>query len=439
MFECALCHRPFPNIAALRVHVNGHAVDPDFRIVDAVFRNAYIVYRKMYLPATPSLENTVQADMQAVIRIMVHQVMLQRQLKFNMVAMVEYIKLDQMDEVVQVIVHHVRSPVYLLTQQQDQEDIFRRSFIRIEDNVEDMLNSGSGWILNAVYRLDLEFYKIPSMSGSCTKETAVIYNSDVKKMLHLTVNGGKADCFYLALASFFTGKSTVSVNRKWLKLHRFETKDIPLPVPIGSINKFEDMNYDCYHFGIHVIAEEEGDYYPVFRSTIPNAMFYITLLLQQFVQPSTGRKCRRKRKKRQIAMDDIWEHLPNEGEDDEDDDDTMKCCYDSPIDVECHYVLARDLDKLLKKNYKIKRNNGDIRNRSYVRRFCPNCLEAFSSHSALKNHKVLCEKNEVQKIKMPSVGSYLEFTHYERRFKFPVIGFFDFEVCLSCITLFFSG
>ena len=87
-------------------------------------------------------------------------------------------------------------------------------------------------------------------------------------------------------------------------------------------------------------------------------------------------------------------------------------------DEKNHYVYIKDFNRFM--HHKTK---------SHQRKhFCMHCLQCFSSERVLNKHKEVCiEINGEQSIKMPEVGSKIEFTNFNKQMKAPFVIYADFE------------
>jgi hypothetical protein len=109
-----------------------------------------------------------------------------------------------------------------------------------------------------------------------------------------------------------------------------------------------------------------------------------------------------------------------------------------------HYVLVTDVEKLLVRSYrdaddhqqqqktKTKTKTTKKKTKGYCshggkKLRCGNCLNSFSRESALAEHEELCRNNRTQRTMLPKQGETLGFTAFAKRFRTPLVGYFDFE------------
>ena len=385
-FDCAFCGLTFASPVELHRHVGEHEPNPEFRKVQNLFNGACVVYRRIYVPSVPSLEDTILEDVDNIVQVMTLELAEKKYVKFCMVAMVEYVRVVG-EEVVGNMVHFARSINFALTAYQDHSDIFRMAFDRIAANVEDVVQSGSDWVLNAVHRVDLEFGQCQLLNGSCGAEIRVTNLRDVKNLQ--LVHNDKQDCFFHSVAAAFTCSNSRFVTEHFIK-HSMNAS-IRTPVEINDIPKFERLNRLTLKVSVNVIMEEEGTFFPVYFSTEEQADFHVTLLLFKTVDGK-----------------------------------------------ESHYVYCEDLNKLLRRRYRCKDGRLTYQNRF----FCNNCLCCFSTPKVLEEHQVLCRRRKTQKVVLPRKGDVLQFQNYMKKFEVPLIAFFDFEAiqkdpqsrCIYCQT-----
>ena len=83
-----------------------------------------------------------------------------------------------------------------------------------------------------------------------------------------------------------------------------------------------------------------------------------------------------------------------------------------------HYCLIKDFNRFM---YRKTRNKNK-------KHFCMHCLQCFSKEEILLKHKEVCiEINGVQSIKMPEVGSKIEFKNFNKQMQAPFVIYADFE------------
>ena len=83
-----------------------------------------------------------------------------------------------------------------------------------------------------------------------------------------------------------------------------------------------------------------------------------------------------------------------------------------------HYCLIKDFNRFM--HHKTKSH--------HRKHFCMHCLQHFTTEQRLNKHREICiEINGEQSIKMPEIGSKIEFTNYRKQLPAPFVIYADFE------------
>ena len=83
-----------------------------------------------------------------------------------------------------------------------------------------------------------------------------------------------------------------------------------------------------------------------------------------------------------------------------------------------HYCLIKDFNRFMFSKNKTQ----------HKKHFCMHCLQCFSKEEILSKHKEICmEINGKQAIKMPPIGSKIEFTNYNKQMQAPFVIYADSE------------
>ena len=83
-----------------------------------------------------------------------------------------------------------------------------------------------------------------------------------------------------------------------------------------------------------------------------------------------------------------------------------------------HYCLIKDFNRFMFSKNKTQ----------HKKHLCTHCLQCFSKEEILSKHKEICmEINGKQAIKMPPIGSKIEFTNYNKQMQAPFVIYADFE------------
>lgn len=263
---------------------------------------------------------------------------------------------------------------------------------------------GSGWTLEFINRIDINIFDIhSSFSGrSGANQTFKEVRSYLKKNFHIVsafedVPSPKNDCFYSAVLQYFHGMNdrndrSLAARRTCLQKLKKKGEEIGLkrtcgsPVSAFNTGKFEEDNS---HLSIKVNVfvktgegEENGRMGIVpFSISARKARHTINLLLL------------------------------NEGL------------------SEPHYVLIRDLGKVLSISNNEELSKEEKKMKLKAGYPCEKCLFIFTSKSARDNHTRLCILNEdaPQQIVVSAPGKKAAFSAYDRTIKRPFFGVVDFE------------
>ena len=83
-----------------------------------------------------------------------------------------------------------------------------------------------------------------------------------------------------------------------------------------------------------------------------------------------------------------------------------------------HYCLITDFNRFMFRHTKNENK----------KHFCMHCLQCFSSERVLLNHKKICpEINGKQAVKMPEIGSKIDFKNFKKQLQVPFVIYADFE------------
>ena len=83
-----------------------------------------------------------------------------------------------------------------------------------------------------------------------------------------------------------------------------------------------------------------------------------------------------------------------------------------------HYCLIKDFNRFMFRHTKNENK----------KHFCMHCFQCFSSERVLLNHKEIClEINGKQAVKMPEIGSKIDFKNFKKQLQVPFVIYADFE------------
>ncbi len=277
-------------------------------------------------------------------------------------------------------------------------------FDRIRRVGDDFNERGSNWILDRALWIDVQLFQCKPLSAGHGGFHSVVYRKSTgafRRVLKYNYQNGVENdhkCFFRAVARHFVSESTQNAIDGFVNTS-MDISDIPVPVKVSDIDKFEKQNAHL-NLAINVIyGDEDGDVYPVRTSPlIRTAENIITLAMYHFCVVSDEDECM-----------SICDH------DNSDKSDQLM-----------HFAYVPDLGALLTRKEK---------ERSSTRRqfFCPNCFSCLWSQKALNNHQDWCLQESAQRVEIPGPN---EFTYFSlnralRKFKKPFMIFFDFETLQS--------
>jgi hypothetical protein len=249
---------------------------------------------------------------------------------------------------------------------QDHSEFVTAAIGLFHKNVDEFIMNGSNYILNGVFKTQIDFARCKSLSGSCGLLSVRSCN-DLGRLPNPTSPDNK--CFFYAVAQAFTKTESI-IDAITFMQNNLVTDNIQTPVKISSIARFEKLNAHL-NIRVNVLYEEGGDVFPIFVSSRITGQTVINILLYKTLVAGTAVN---------------------------------------------HYAYIPDLSPLLRKTY--RRPNGGT---SYEKTFvCPNCLGKFSREDALTNHFDLCRENRPQRLILPQENEFLKFSNFHRKFKLPV-------------------
>ena len=292
---------------------------------------------------------------------------------------IEFVKYELDDETPEDNIElHLTSNTYAVNNARSARTFLRNARRNIAERVDDMLTHGSNWRVDEVLYTDIHFAAFNPIAGSCGM-LSINNLKQIKKFPKDSKKGANQnDCFYEAIAYHFTKSKNYKVLQAFIRKHI--NRNVKTPIAVKDIDRFLRGNKQL-NIAINVVYEEDDEeIYPIYtNSEVKDEDHTITLFL-----------------------------------------------YNTEVDgvLVRHYTHVEDINRLLRRKY----NNG---RKSYGNALhCFNCLQPFFTRNALSNHRELCLTNKTQRIELPQEDSVMQFEHHTRKFKVPIIGFFDFESSL---------
>ena len=410
--KCFLCGQIFKNCDDLQNHYKRtHKPTRKFVLVESAFRKSIITYRYNFLDN----EINFAAAQLGIKQLVKNQILLEAAKKT--VCKVSLIFVGQMSIVdlagakINTSSIPFRAPAFLANASMPgniSKNIVR-SFNHQANNMEEFMQSGSGWQFDRGLVFHIEIAAIrPIVSGSESYPINLtnFYN---KKFLFNPGNKDKK-CFLYCLAYFFHGHRIKNLDLKnptrQLKKYtrKFNTKKISFPISITGIKKFLKINPQL-DLNINILMREndgkKDTIYP-YEYNLGGGKKTLNLLMIQ----------------KKISKDS----------------------------AENHFVVITNTDKYLRAVYFKSNEESTVKTKTYKKVFfCLNCLNGFSRKDILKNHENVCSMNKPRKELTPDAGinDSIYFKNYENKHMLDHIAFLDFECalpskkknCLVCRSL----
>jgi hypothetical protein len=353
------------------------------------FSSSCTVYVRNYPVNVASLSLAIQEDFISIRKLIINEINMKNYAKISLIVFAEFIQVEA-GEIVNTITMPLRSNTVAITRYDNIRGFIDNSEQTIQNRIDDFLHNGSNYVLRNIVKTHIEFAKCKPLNGSCGK-LAISDRKNLSKLMG--VASGDKNCFFYAVARHFVQTDIVSSLKLFIKKH-VNVTGIKVPVKVNDVGKFEILNKHL-NIKINILFAEGEDIYPLYVSKNVNAKNTVNILLYKEVV--NGRL------------------IP-------------------------HYVYINNLSKFLRKKYHCVTANGKATIYYEKTAVCPNCLCKFSGDAVMKSHLKVCAVNIPQKIRLAPAGSVVKFTHHEKSFKMPIVGFYDFECymkkpvssCLIC-------
>ena len=406
----------------------------EFRQVESAHRRAIRVLRLDYPEAVGDVTSALQYSHSHVCSELERESAKCGHFKFNLVLYVEFIKVDESNEVSQSVVVPFRSRVIRALPMNTLDQELTEAYDLIQESVASFVEKGSGWIVDEILHLDVEITKCLDLAGKCysshtiswTKTDGFVVGKEgffpTIKTDKADANAGKLfssarrnkDCFYIALARHFNRTTT---DRQELLDYAAKTfkgiKKSGKPVSIADIDRFERQNPSL---AINVVyLDEEDRLLPVRASPRVEIEDQIVLLLLYVNQygstvafPKNG--------------DENEEEEEEEEEEEKEEEEAGAIKAETSQEL-MHYVCIEDQGAFFGK--KVNRTNGVAQKRK--RFICFNCFNAVTTKKAYLNHVAWCHLNQNQRIIYPKKNYPVEFNAGFKASMVPFVIFYDFE------------
>lgn len=274
---------------------------------------------------------------------------------------------QSVDGVTQISTPHFRSSSFKILDANFSASDIDKGFQSLYNNFKEYNDRGSGWSLKKIIHIEISTIVYDPLPGrTYFTEPTKIKNSKAI----LNIQNVDEKCFlWCVLAALHPVENIAQRVKNYTPFeNELCVKGIDFPVKVNQIPKFEKQN----KLSINVIGydEEEDHFFPVYISSMKNAVLEIDLL-------------------------------------------KLNCFEDS------HYVLIRSLSRLLART--------KCKGHKYF--FCRYCLQGFLSQKVLDNHKQLCSHHHPQSTLFPveGVNDTLKFTENKFQLRVPFCIYADFE------------
>ena len=255
------------------------------------------------------------------------------------------------------------------------DEILSVMFAYIKTQVENPALPKSGFTLDHIMHLDIDFHKlILTRGGSYIKLPEWI----AKKKAVINPQNTDEECFKWAVIAALhheeIGKNPHRISNLEPYVDRYNWQGMKFPVALNKIGKFEKKNPDI---AVNVLCVEKNSIYIARRSKF-NGLRSKQVNLLMFKESKTN-----------------W-----------------------------HYTAVKNLSRLLSFMNAAKHK--------HPYHYCVNCLNGFRTESARDKHYEYCSGNDEVKIKMPSEKEkWLKYHQGEKQFRVPFMLYADFESILK--------
>ena len=387
-YPCDFCSRSYEDKQQLRSHVLiSHNVQRggaqiDLMEVASAFNRNVVTYRADFeADEYFSVQGVFSAAVMSLKSTIANYLRNKKLIRFSLIIHARYIQTNPADGSVKdriLLPLTSTSRVLLSGESRNIKRYLKQQLMECESHSDSFVGAGSGWTMEDIASIGMEIGKV-RLAGGCRKEY-------IKTKLKGTLDPGPDDdsneCFFYAVAA---GKAPKNVKKDICELQDWcsdfilkymDTSKLKRPVHVHKISYFESRNRHLFIAINAYCYQPNGETFPIYRS--------------------------KRRKQASNIINILLFPIYKEGV------------------VFYHYVYIDNLNKLMRS----EKNNWRI----FV---CSNCTLSYTTEIALTNHRALCLENNFQKLKYPQPGTKREFSSPNKQILQPIIGFLDFEACLS--------
>lgn len=429
-YKCSICKEDFASVPLLQQHGrDNHMNLTGFQQVANAFQATCVVMEKLFpyegVNASLTVEDLFAKMMQEAQQEMRNQLIQREQYKVWMSVCIDMIKPDANGDIISY------DPAYFYSKPDETCLIYRDADIprflqqaktTITSVVDKYLNCGSNWRIHSIRKCTLKFGKCQALNGACVSEKISIAKPceihSVKK--EEEDNRQYPDgCLLYAVASFLKKTEDMRILDDFIAT-QMNLQGVKLPVTLKALKSFEEKNehldfklnvLECFSTKIPGRRKREYKVFPLRCTPLVKATHIINLLWVRY-------------------CNEPYEDDDEEDDEDEDEDEDMDYEEEEEegeevnILKDCtergHYFLIEDLSVFLATPQYKKRH------------FCSNCLHSFYTKQLLIDHQSFCNQHKPQIVHLPEKGSnILKFGSFNKKFKAPFIGFYDFEAVLK--------
>ena len=316
--------------------------------------------------------HTVLADYKDMIISAVRReaVVLGNSIKWYVVAHVMLSKVVNEENVTTTVIF--RSRTERMLPYDDIDEQYSRCVEKIIESVENFARNGSGWVSDGVATLEVNIVKYQPLVGS----TFVPTPSKLKRTRSIiNVQNNDEKCFLWSVLAALDpiARNPYRVSHYTPYEHELNMTDIPYPVPVNKIARFENLNVNV---SVNVFGYED-EVYPLRITEHRGRADHVNLLLLSDANGTT------------------------------------------------HYCLIRNMSRLL----------FGLTKSGHKKFYCNYCLQRFNdktdtnaARQRLQNHQMYCSQYGAQKVKLPAEkDKFMYFKDYTLCHKVPYTVYADFE------------
>ena len=371
---CSLCRVSCSNNEEMINHVNiYHPYSEKFEVTQTAFSGSCITYTIRFPDdAMLSAEQLFNSHMPSMKSVIDHELAMLRVMKFAVIIFARLIKVDMDGNVEKSEVFPMRTKQVTISM--SSRPVLERELHNMREVLQERIDhfeeaEGSGWVMDCITCLHLEFAKLRFVAGA--KKRAGALGIRGEKYLISSMQNDNA-CFLFALAqAFFTEEKPILEIWDWINAN-VKWQQFPLPFDVCNVKAFENVNSHL-EIGFNVILLEREKLLPMYVSkrkevTKVNLLLYAT------------------------------------------------------ADSGYHFAYITDLSKFVCTFSGWKR-----------RFVCVNCLSTHATVDTLASHEVKCLLNAPQLITFPPKFSKIKFSvkDHLKRFSVHFFGVADFECCMQ--------